>query len=152
MPRRTIALSIMVAAIGALPGCQPDRSATRRAIAPATPPIGTSSGAATTRLVRDGAGDPFLKKADGHVVRVPDVDKVIIDLGVGDNVSPGMTFDVYNSHEEVPPAGVAGKATMELVRIAPGYSECRIIRRTPGVGVNIGDLVVKRAVASGPPR
>jgi hypothetical protein len=96
------------------------------------------------------------QKPDGHIVRVPDVDRVMIDLGIGDRLEPGTTFDVYDQRSGTPvprrAMGVTelppGKCSIEVTRVMPGYSECRIVRRTPGVGIGgvgigIGDLVVR---------
>jgi hypothetical protein len=63
-----------------------------------------------------------------------------------------MTFEVYDQLTRIPALGNAeqglsdanmpeGKASIEVIRILPGFSECRVIRRKPGYGVNIGDLI-----------
>ena len=36
-----------------------------------------------------------------------------------------------------------GKATLEVLRIGPGFSECRVIRAEPGHVLTQGDLVVQ---------
>jgi hypothetical protein len=122
----------------------------RPGTAPATRPIPEARGTATTPLVRDGGNDPFLRRFDGRVVRVLQTDTLIIDLGAGDPVTNGTALEVYDAQTGLPVARAArgtdlpqGKATVEVIRVMPGYSECRVIRREAGVALNIGDLVVK---------
>jgi hypothetical protein len=107
---------------------------------------------ATTRFIRDGGEHPPSPKPDGRIVRVPDNRSVIIDLGVGDQVSPGTTFEVYDSKTRVPAGGAArdgrtprGKALVEVIRQAPGYSECRVVRHEPDTAITIGDVIVRVA-------
>lgn len=85
-----------------------------------------------------------------QIVRVPAINLAVINLGLGDQLEQGMTFDVYDKQTGVPaPSGNASppppKASIEVVRIGPGFSECRVIRRTPGTPLVEGDLVVHRA-------
>lgn len=107
---------------------------------------------ATTRSVRDGGEHAPEPKPDGRIIRVPDNQTVIIDVGVGDRVSPGTTFEVYDSKTGVPAGGAArdggtprGKASIEVIRQLPGYSECRVFRREPGQAINVGDVVARGA-------
>ena len=81
----------------------------------------------------------------------------MIDLGVGDGLTPGTTFEVYDSQTGVPAPDAAGgrgvppgTATIEVVRIAPGYSECRVVRRAPRATINMGDLILKHPPSSAP--
>ena len=100
--------------------------------------------------IRVGVSEPTIQKADGKIVRVPDNDTVIIDVGLGDQIVQGMTFEVYDWQAGVPALGDGmregdmpqGKASIEVIRMGPGYSECRVIRRTPGYGLVAGDLCV----------
>lgn len=88
-----------------------------------------------------------------RIIRVPDTSAVVIDLGMEGAIAPGTTFEVYDVHTGAPGRGNGmpltdvppGKATIEAVRIMPGYSECHVTRRTPGEGFNIGDPVIERA-------
>lgn len=105
----------------------------------------------TRRLknIRPGVNEPTIQKADGKIVRVPDTSTVVIDLGVGDQIVEGMTFEVYDQQTRIPALGDGmregdmpeGKASIEVIKMLPGASECRVIRRKPGYGVNIGDLI-----------
>ena len=92
---------------------------------------------------------PALQPATAQVVRVPTMNLAVINLGLGEQVRQGMLFDVYDKATGVPAATGGNpapptKALLELVRIGPGFSECRIIRRTPGTAIVQGDLVVQR--------
>jgi len=99
--------------------------------------------------IRPGVSEPTIQKPDGRIVRVPDTNTVVIDLGTGDQIVEGMTFEVYDQVTRIPAMGDGmregempeGKASIEVIRILPGFSECRVIRRKPGYGVNIGDLI-----------
>ena len=95
---------------------------------------------------------PLLHPA-GLVTRVPGDNTVFINLGEGEGVSQGLTFEVYDKVKGLPaltaPSGnsmdngdlPAGKASIEVIRILPGASECRIIK-TAGVGIVEGDLIL----------
>ena len=93
----------------------------------------------------------IVRQSDGEVVRVPGRDNVFINLGKGDQISPGMTFEVYDRFSGVPELGPdgtnpegempQGKASIEVVRVGPGQSECRIVRLTQGQSVIERDVV-----------
>ena len=80
-----------------------------------------------------------------QIVRVPSNGLAVINLGLGDQVEQGMTFDVYDKTTGAPPP----KALIEIVRIGPGFSECRIVSRTQGVAVVQGDPVRQRPAPGG---
>jgi hypothetical protein len=99
-------------------------------------------------------GEPVIRQADGKIARVPGSDVVFIDLGTGDHISPGMTFEVYDRFSGVPgtasddPNAVPdekslpkGKAAIEVVKPGPAQSECRIVRQTLGQPVVEGDVI-----------
>jgi hypothetical protein len=100
--------------------------------------------------MRVNAADPAVRQADGEIVRVPSLDVVYINLGQGDQISPGMTFQVFDKVEGVPPPGdpdsdenlPRGKASIEVVRVGPTSSEARVVRRTPGQTITEGDPIV----------
>ena len=89
----------------------------------------------------------------GEIVRMPGRDIVVINRGLGDGLAQGMTFEAYDKRGGVPagnamlPAGRGGlppgKATLEVIRIGPGFSECRVIRTEPAHALTQGDLVVQ---------
>jgi hypothetical protein len=98
-----------------------------------------------------GTKENIVRQADGEIVRVPGRDNVFINLGKGDQISPGMTFEVYDRFSGVPAVGTdgtspegempQGKAAIEVVQVGPGQSECRIIRLTPGQSVIERDII-----------
>jgi hypothetical protein len=87
-------------------------------------------------------------ESPGSIVRLPGRDIAMINRGIGDQVRQGMTFDVYDKQAGLPAAQPAGnrqgpKARLELIRIGPGFSECRVIQRAAGMPLVQGDLVVE---------
>ena len=74
---------------------------------------------------------------------------VYIDLGQGDQVIPGMTFEVYDRFTRIPqlPAGdekdakLQGKASIEVVKVGAASSEAIITRQTRGETLREGDLI-----------
>jgi hypothetical protein len=87
---------------------------------------------------------------DGKIIRVPGNGVVYIDLGGGDQVTAGLTFEVFDKAEGIPQPGdpsndenlPQGKAAIEVVRVSPSTSECRVTRTTPGTTLSEGDLIV----------
>jgi hypothetical protein len=92
---------------------------------------------------------PILAAADGHVVRLPGGGICFIDLGYGDHISPGLTFEVYDKITGVPPLGdpntdvdlPIGKASIEVTHVGATSSECRITHTEPGTAISEGDLI-----------
>lgn len=107
----------------------------------------------TTRLkgVRVNPNEASIQKPDGQIVRLPGNNLAVINLGLGDRVVQGMTFEVHDKYTGIPALGAdgtregdmpTGKGSIEVVRIGPGFSECRIIRKEPGISMIQGDLIV----------
>jgi hypothetical protein len=94
--------------------------------------------------------DPVVRQADGRIVKVPGGDIVFVDLGQGDSITAGLTFEVYDKGTGIPPAGdptteenlPEGKASIEVQRVGPFSSEARITRRAPGAVISEGDPIV----------
>jgi hypothetical protein len=94
--------------------------------------------------------DQIIKQADARIMRLGGNGVVYIDLGQGDQVTPGMSFEVFDRLEGIPKPGDVmtdenlpkGKASIEIIKVSPGSSECRVIRTTPGMTVVEGDLCV----------
>ncbi len=90
-----------------------------------------------------------VQQADGHITRLPGNGVLYIDLGAGDQVSPGLTFEVYDKRKGVPAVGdgtregelPVGKASIEVVRVGQGSSECRIVKQELGQTLVEGDLI-----------
>ena len=87
---------------------------------------------------------------DGRIIRVQANNTVYIDLGGGDQVTPGLTFEVFDKGDGIPQPGdpasdenlPQGKASIEVIRVNPSTSECRVTRTTPGTALSEGDLIV----------
>jgi hypothetical protein len=101
--------------------------------------------------IRVNPNEATIQKPDGQIVRLPGNGLAVINLGLGDRIVQGMTFEVYDKYTGVPALGAdgtragdmpSGKGSLEVVRIGPGFSECRIIRKEPGISMTQGDLVV----------
>jgi hypothetical protein len=92
---------------------------------------------------------PIVRNPDGRIIRIPSKDAVYIDLGSEKSITPGLTFEVYDKIDGIPPAGdpttddklPQGKASIEVVRVGAGSSEAKIIRQTPGTQIIEGDLI-----------
>lgn len=93
--------------------------------------------------------DPIVRHADGRIIRIPAQDVVYINLGSAESITPGLTFEVFDKIEGIPPAGdptteenlPQGKASIEVVRVGAGSSECRVVRQTLGSQITEGDLI-----------
>ncbi|MDB5304063.1 MAG: hypothetical protein JWM97_1612, partial [Phycisphaerales bacterium] len=92
-----------------------------------------------------------LQQVDGIVSRVPDNKIVYINLGEGQQITPGLTFEVYDQRKGLPAltAGPnedtdlpAGKASIEVIRILPNTAECRVIKVATGQTIVEGDLIM----------
>ena len=92
----------------------------------------------------------ILRQADAKVMRMAGDNILYIDLGTGDQVVAGMTFEIYDRVQGIPNPGdptnddnlPKGKASIEIIKVEPGSSECRIVRQTPGENIVEGDLCV----------
>lgn len=98
-------------------------------------------------LYRPDAQQSILRQADGSIARIVGNDTVYIDLGAGDQIVPGMTFEIYDKTTGVPPLKnddttlPAGKGSIEVIRVSPNSSECRIVKRTTGRTITEGDII-----------
>ncbi len=99
---------------------------------------------------RQEVSGPIIRAVDGNVVRIAGNGIVYINLGAGDQVSPGLTFQVYDKGEGVPAMGdgiseenmPVGKGSVEVIRVGSTSSECRVLKVTPGTVFSEGDLLV----------
>ena len=53
-------------------------------------------------ITRIPVNDPLLRATDAQITSVPDDNYVYINLGMGDHVVPGMTFEVYSRRDGIP--------------------------------------------------
>ncbi|MDB5355567.1 MAG: hypothetical protein JWN24_2020 [Phycisphaerales bacterium] len=96
-----------------------------------------------------------LQQSDGVITRVPENkgfgEIVYISLGEGQQITPGLTFEVYDQKKGLPPltAGPnddndlpAGKASIEVIRILPSSAECRVIKVAKDQTIVEGDLIM----------
>jgi len=99
--------------------------------------------------LRTNVSDPVVRQADGQIIRLPGGDGVYINLGQGDQISAGMTFQVFDKVEGIPAVGDAGdnanlprgKASIEVVRVGPTSSQARVVRLQGGQTLTEGDLI-----------
>jgi predicted nucleic acid-binding Zn-ribbon protein len=91
-----------------------------------------------------------VRQADGKLVRVASNGVCYINLGQGDQVTPGLTFEVYDKSEGIPgiPENATadeqlpiGKGSIEITHVGTTSSECRVVRTTPGAVLSEGDLI-----------
>jgi hypothetical protein len=91
--------------------------------------------------------DAILRQPDGKIIQIGKNNVVYIDLGFGQQVTQGMTFQIYDKLEGIPRIeGAAedlppGKGSLEIVRVGPGSSECRIIKMNEGQQPQEGDII-----------
>ncbi len=92
----------------------------------------------------------ILTAADGQVTRTPGTDRVFINLGRGDQIAPGMTFEVYDKlgapnaakDDAADDKLFKGKASIEVIAPQQGISECRVVRLSPGATITEGDPIL----------
>ncbi len=91
-----------------------------------------------------------VQQSDGHISRIPSENTVFINIGRQQSVTPGLTFEVYDKTKGIPALGngmreedmPVGKASIEVVHVLDGTSECRVVRHTPGQQLTEGDLIM----------
>jgi len=99
--------------------------------------------------IRVGVTDPIVRASDGIISGFSGPQIVYINLGQGKQVMPGLTFEVYDKSRGIPKINdpleedqPAGKATIEVMRVMPDASECRIVRQEPGTQIMQGDPIL----------
>jgi hypothetical protein len=94
--------------------------------------------------------DQILRNPDGRIIRVEGTDRVIINIGRGEGLPAGMTFEVYDPKLGIPRAAdaspesdsqVRGKASIQVLKVNQGSSECRVISTVNGATISEGDIV-----------
>jgi hypothetical protein len=94
--------------------------------------------------------DSVISRPAGAIVRIADANTVFINLGQGDQITAGLTFEVYDKNEPLPKLGdgtsddnmPVGKASIEVTRVGMTSSECRVIRTQPGETLTEGDPII----------
>ena len=92
--------------------------------------------------------NPIIRAVDARITQVAPDSICYIDLGFGDHVVAGLTFEVYDRADGIPPIGEGtssedmpkGKASLEVLVVGQNSSQCRVTRVTPGQTVSQGDL------------
>jgi hypothetical protein len=93
--------------------------------------------------------DSMIRRADGRVIQVSRNNTVYISLGLGQQITPGMTFEIYDRDLGIPKSTTegeaevlpAGKGSLEVTRVGSTSSECRVIKATTGSQIIEGDLI-----------
>jgi hypothetical protein len=93
--------------------------------------------------------DRMVRQPDGAILTVASDDIVYINLGLGDHVVSGMTFEVYDKHDGIPPLGdglseenmPVGEASIEVQHVLGTSSQCRVTKLEPGKRIIEGDLI-----------
>jgi hypothetical protein len=94
--------------------------------------------------------ESVIRNVDATVTQVAPDSICYINLGYGDHVVTGMTFELYEKTDGVPRlAGNAnaldmpkGKAAIEIISVGQNSCQCRIVRVSQGQTVSQGDLAV----------
>jgi hypothetical protein len=93
--------------------------------------------------------DPLLRQPDGYIVSVASPEIVYINLGMGDHIVPGMTFEVYSRREGIPKQSdlmqaeemPVGLGSIEVENVLASAAECRVIKTEIGQHFSEGDLI-----------
>lgn len=93
--------------------------------------------------------DPLLRQPDGQIMSVASENTVYINLGLGDHLVPGMTFEVYSRREGIPKQDdlmssedmPVGLASIEVEEVLASVSRCRVIHTEIGQHITEGDLI-----------
>jgi hypothetical protein len=94
--------------------------------------------------------EPVVQQADGIILRTPTQNTVFINIGQQQNVSLGLTFEVYDKEKGIPALGdglrdgdlPVGKASIEVIHVLPTSSECRVVKVGLGETITEGDLIM----------
>jgi len=101
-----------------------------------------------SRFKMAGTGEAAIRRADGLISNIGKNGVVYINRGLGQQISPGMTFEVYDKNEGIPrlqtgndEALPAGKASIEVTRVSPTSSEARVVKQSAGSQLFVGDII-----------
>lgn len=89
------------------------------------------------------------RQADGQVIQIARGSTCFINLGHGQGIVAGMTFEIYDRNEGIPALVdnapedqlPVGKGSLEVISVSAGTSECRIVKLQPGQQVMNGDII-----------
>jgi hypothetical protein len=94
--------------------------------------------------------ESIVRNVDATITQVSPDNICYINLGFGDHISTGLTFEIYSKNEGVPKLDNGtdtlnmpkGKGSIEVINVGQNSSQCRIINTTPGTTISQGDLCV----------
>jgi hypothetical protein len=94
--------------------------------------------------------ESIVRNVDATITQVSPDNICYINLGFGDHITNGMTFEVYGKNEGVPKLDSGsdtlnmpkGKGSLEVINIGQNSTQCRIINTAPGTTISQGDLCV----------
>lgn len=94
--------------------------------------------------------DAMIRRPEGEIATISDADTVYINLGQGDQIVPGMTFEVYDKTLPMPKLGgveddenpPVGKASIEVTHVLLNGSECHVTHVEPGQQIVQGDRIL----------
>jgi hypothetical protein len=97
---------------------------------------------------RPNVKESIVRNVDATITQVAADSVCYINLGFGDHVSPGLTFEVYDKFEGIPKIGDGtssldmpkGKASIEIISVGQNSSQCRVLGAKSGSTVAQGDL------------
>lgn len=92
------------------------------------------------------AKDSIVRNVDARITQIAPDNICYIDLGYGNHISPGLTFEVYDRFEGIPKMGDSdselpkGKASIEVINVGQNSSQCRVTRMATGQTLTQGDV------------
>jgi hypothetical protein len=95
---------------------------------------------------RPNGKESIVRNVDAKITQIAPDNICYIDLGFGNHVSPGLTFEVYDRFEGIPKMGdndqdlPKGKASIEVINVGQNSSQCRVVRSSQGQTLTQGDL------------
>jgi hypothetical protein len=97
---------------------------------------------------RPNVKESVIRNVDATITQVAADSVCYVNLGYGDHISPGLTFEVYDKFEGIPKLNDGtsaldmpkGKASIEVINVGQNSSQCRVTRTSPGMTVSQGDL------------
>jgi|GEM_PF-667308 len=94
--------------------------------------------------------DPVVRRPEGQIISISGSDVAYINLGQGDQIVPGMTFEVYDKNLPLPKLGdgtsdqdlPVGKASIEVTKVLANSSQCHVSGLAPNQQLVEGDRIL----------
>jgi hypothetical protein len=96
--------------------------------------------------LRPNTKESIVRNVDARITQIAPDNICYIDLGFGNHVTPGLTFEVYDRFEGIPKMSdndqdlPKGKASIEIINVGQNSSQCRVVRSSQGQTLTQGDL------------